>query len=173
MEIKNVFKNEREEILRFITNLPKDNCIENFDRYLDLSPEGDFEKRYIDILNSRCRTLGQSILRNKYSKLSKEKLLEVAIDAHMEAPYSYEAYRDNNEFNEFIENNTDNLEEAYKLIRDYMGECYNILINEIDSSKKQNEIDKCKKMILDREKAIERYQKDLEKYKEELVQLEQ
>lgn len=47
MEITNVFKDEREEILKFITNLPKDNCIRNFKKYTNLCPEDDFEKNML------------------------------------------------------------------------------------------------------------------------------
>ena len=171
MEIKNVFKNEREEILRFITNLPKDSCIENFNKYLDLSPQGEFERRYINTLCNNLKKLGKKVLRNKYDKLSREELLEEIIEANMDAPYSYESYCDNGEFDEFIGNNTDNLEEAYKLIRDYMGECYNLLIAEIDSSKKQNKINNYKKMIEEKENNIKRYENDIKLYKEKLVQL--
>lgn len=133
MKIKNIFKNERKEMLKFITNLPEDNCIENFNKYLDSLSEDDFEKRYIYMLNIKYRTFVETVLKNKYNKMSKEKLIEIITEAYLESPYSYESFRDNNDF---IINNTDNLEEAYRLIRDYMGECYNLLIAEIDSSKK-------------------------------------
>lgn len=173
MEINNVFKNEREEILKAITSLPKDNCMENFNKYLELSPEGEFERRYINALNKNLRDFAKKILNNRYNKLSKEELLNIAIEAYIDSPYSYESYRDNDEFDEFIENNTDSLDEAYELIRDYMGECYNILINEIDSSKKQREINNYKNKIKERENYIERYGEEVKKYKEKLVQLEE
>lgn len=171
MEITNVFKNEREEILKAIINLPKDNCIENFDKYLDLSPEGEFERRYINTLSNNLTKFARKVLRNKYNKLSKEELLEEIIEANMDVPYSYESYCANDEFNEFIENNTDTLCEAYELIKEYMAECYYLLITEIESSKKQNKINNYKKMIEEKENNIKKYENDIKSYKEKLVQL--
>lgn len=171
MEINNVFKNEREIIRKAIASLPKDSCIENFDRYLDLSVEGEFERSYIKSLNDNLMKLANKILMNKYSKLSKEELLKVVIDSYIDAPYSCTSYIDNHEFYEFILDNTDSLDEAHMLIKDYMEKCYIELINEIDSSKKQNEINRYKNMIKEKENNIQRYEEDLRRYKEKLVQL--
>lgn len=173
MEITNVFKDEREGILKFITNLPKDNCIRNFKRYTNLCPEDDFEKKYVNKLNNNLHMLGKTLLKNKYSKLSKEELLKEVIECYIESPYSFEAYCENGELDDFIDYMTDSLEEAYNFIKSYMGECYNELIDEIDSSKKQNEIKSYKKMIKEEENRIERSQKEIKSYKEKLVQLEE
>ena len=171
MEINKIFKEERKEILEFITNLPEDNCIENFCSYLDSCPENKFEKEYVRKLNYNLRSFGKTILRNKYRNLSQEEMLDIIVDAYMECPYSYDAYRDNGEFEEFIEYNTTCQKEAYTIIKQYMIDIYNELIKTLDKTKAENEIESLKKMIAERESWLDRYNEDIQKYKEKLEKL--
>ena len=171
MEINKIFKEERKEILEFVTNLPEDNCIENFCNYLDSCPENKFEKDYVRKLNYNLRSFGETILRNKYKNLSQEKMLDIIVDAYMECPYSYDAYRNNGEFEEFIDYNTTCQREAYIFIKQYMIDMYNKLIKDLDKTKTEKEIEGLKKMIAERESTLNRYNEDIQKYKEKLEKL--
>lgn len=173
MLINDIFKNQKEEILKKIENLPVYNCINNFDKYLSQSPNDDFEYKYINLLCRNREDLAKKVISKYYSKLSKDELLEELIKANIDAPYSFESYFENNELTDFFSNHNHNDADAHELIKEYMLNQYNNLIAELELPAKEEKRNIIIKSIENIEKAIKDNKKELIDLRSKLVELDE
>lgn len=172
MEINNVFKNEKDELLERIENLPVFNCIQNFDKYLNTKADSDFERRYITSLNNNIEDLGREILIKNYESLEKEELLKKLVLAHIDAPYSFMSYFENEEIPEFFDNYGYNDADAHSIIKKYMIDEYKKLVDTVEQTSKNQRRKAIEKLIEEAEQTLNRYEKNLIEYRNELVELD-
>lgn len=173
MEINKIFKDEKEGLLERIENLPVFNCIKNFESYLNVKADSDFERKYIIALDNNIIDLAKEIIIKHYESLSKEELLNKLVIAHIDSPYSFYSYYDNNELSEFFDNYGYNDADAHELIKEYMLNQYKILVNKLRLTNKEERMDSIVKSIEDIEKVIKDKQKKLIDLRNELVELDE
>lgn len=172
MIINDIFKSKKEELLNGIENLPVHNCIHNFVKYLNEKPEDDFERKYISILWDDLESIARTIIAKHYKDLSKEDLLAKLVQANIDAPYAFSSYEDNNEIDEFFDNYGYNDADAHSIIKEYMITQYTLLVEKSEATAKEERKNAILKSIATAEDTIERYQKNLVEYRNELVQLD-
>jgi len=171
MKINDIFKNEKNEILKGIENLPVFNCIDNFVQYIDQSTTDKFEQLYIRALREEIEDLGREVIKRELSSLKEDELMEKLVSAYIDPPYSFQSYYDNDELVDFFENNKLNDADAHPLIKEYMLRQYNILVQQLDMKSEEKSIISIQEKIAEKERILRNYEEDIVKLKRSLNEI--
>ena len=181
MKITEVFTDEIAKIQEVVNNMPMENCISNFDKYID-SPsfEGatDFEQKYIRKLRCHLGEFAVGILMKKHKDKDREQLLEEIKREYMGQGYG-----------EIVVTIGDNLSGAYntsmedifweysdselhEAIKEYMQNTLEVVRKELLKTKNEKEAERLRKTIEQSENSVKNTLKSIEKMKAQLANLE-
>ena len=145
MKIKEVFKNEQEDLLKAINELPQYNCIDNFFDYLQKTPEKDqdncytLEGLFIKKLNEDINDFLKDIAKDFYKNKSKEEVIETLIATLEEGSPSMDYCLECGDGSYLIDDYCTE-EEAYPLIKQFMLNTLNSIIKERNEKSKEKRI---------------------------------
>lgn len=176
MKIDEVFKNEQEDLLKAINNLPQYNCIDNFFDYIQKAPAKDpdncytLEGLFIKELSENVNQFIKDIAKDFYENKSKEKIIETLIDLLEEGSSSMDYCIECGDGSYLI---TDYYteEEAYPLIKEFMLKTLNSIFKKRNENDRNKRIETLKNTINYSSKNIENSKKNLKKAQEELDKL--
>jgi len=177
MKITEVFTDEIAKIQEVVNNIPMENCISNFGKYID-SPsfEGatDFEQKYIRKLRCHLGEFVVKIFMKKHEGKDREQLLEEIKREYMGQGYgiitnwAYWAYNVSMEdiFWEYSDS------ELYESIKEYMQNTLEVVREELLKTKNEKEAERLRKTIEQSENSVKNTLKSIEKMKAQLANLE-
>ena len=174
MKITEVFTDEIAKIQEVVNNIPMENCISNFDKYID-SPsfEGatDFEQKYIRKLRCHLGEFAVGIFMKKHKDKDREQLLEEIKREYMGQGYgdiTNWAYNASME-DIFWEYSDSELHEA---IKEYMQNTLEVVRKELLKTKNEKEAERLRKTIEQSENSVKNTLESIEKMKAQLANLE-
>ena len=170
MKMEKLFVNEKERIEEVIENLEQENCITNLFKYLeDININNLFERKFHRELVNNEKKLYKRIILDYLRDKSMDNLKELLIEAYSEGTICY-SQADYDEIKDFILYRTSD-EEVYPIIKHYMKECLNNIVEESKTSEKEKEIQKIKETIKRHEESIESFKKIIEENKERMNEI--
>jgi len=174
MKITEVFTDEIAKIQEVVNNMPMENCISNFDKYID-SPsfEGatDFEQKYIRKLRCHLGEFAVGIFMKKHKDKDREQLLE-----EIKREYMGQGYGDitnwvyNASMEDIFWEYSDS--ELYESIKEYMQNTLEVVREELLKTKNEKEAERLRKTIEQNENSVKNTLKSIEKMKAQLANLE-
>jgi len=174
MKITEVFTDEIAKIQEVVNNMPMENCISNFDKYID-SPsfEGatDFEQKYIRKLRCHLGEFAVGIFMKKHKDKDREQLLE-----EIKREYMGQGYGDitnwvyNASMEDIFWEYSDS--ELYESIKEYMQNTLEVVRKELLKTKNEKEAERLRKTIEQSENSVKNTLKSIEKMKAQLANLE-
>lgn len=157
-----------------IKSIRVENCVDSFIKYVEDAPEDEdmsFETKYRKELYFNYE---QVILRTKlkkYQNKSKEEILEGLKEYMYDIDSSIRSDAENSNIREVFDYWPVEDADAYDVIKDYMTEILNDVVEKANKTSKQKEINDAKRQYDQCKENIERYSKMLEESKAKLAEL--
>lgn len=185
MKITEVFTDEIAKIQEVVNNMPMENCISNFDKYIDSSSfEGatDFEQKYIQKLRYHLGEFVVEIFMKKHKGKDREQLLEEIKREYMGQGYgditswAYNAWAYNAGMGDIFcmedifWKYSDS--ELYESIKEYMRNTLEVVRKELLKTKNEKEAERLRKTIEQSENSVKNTLESIEKMKAQLANLE-
>lgn len=171
MIINEIFKDEGKLLRASIENLPVFNCIERLLEYTgDYTNEDTLENEFRKLLDSNLTKFIVRITTKYYETKSKEEIIKDLIDNMCDGPSSIDYSLENGDGYYLIADYYTEIE-AYPLIKEFMLETLNELINKTNQDMKERKIQIAKENLARAGRNMEAYTEEYKKYKKELEQL--
>ena len=170
MEMEKIFLGEKERIQEMIEKIEPEKCIIKFFDYLNyIHIDNQIERRFHSKLIANEKKLYKIMMLEFLKDKSIDELKELLIEAYGEGTIRYNE-ADYEDVSIFIRYHISD-EDACPIIKKFMKECYDEVIEESKKSEKEKEIEKIKAIIKRHEEGIKSYEKIIERNKEKIEKI--